>query len=115
MRAASIVLVASCSICVGQQIVIGVKGGVVLTDDINSSGSSATSESKRYTIGPMLEIGLPFGFGFGVDALYRRQGYRTSFGNFAGSFSASERSNTWEFPLLLKYKLPFPILRPYAA
>lgn len=98
--------------CFAQTFSIGVKGGVRATDDL-IPGFSATSESKRYVVGPMAELGLPFGFGVEVDALYRADGYRTAFGNFAGSFTARERVNSWEFPILLQYKLPTPLIKPY--
>jgi hypothetical protein len=77
------------------------------------SGAGATSESKRYIVGPEIGIGLPFGFGLEFDALYSREGYRSSFSNFAYSADSRERANSWEFPMLLKYKLPFPIITPY--
>jgi hypothetical protein len=63
----------------------------------------------------MLEIGLPFGLGVEVDALYQRVGYRTAVGNFAGSYAARERANSWEVPVLLKYRLPARIIHPYVA
>jgi hypothetical protein len=47
--------------------------------------------------------------------LYRREGYRT-FSLGLCSFVCEvdrERSNSWEFPLLLKYKLPVKAIRPY--
>jgi len=97
-------------ICCGQSLSIGVKGGFRATDDI---ADAATSESKRYIVSPMAELGLPFGLGVEFDALYSRQGYRSSFGNFAGSIFSRERGNSWEFPILVKYKLPVPIARPF--
>ncbi|MGD1094199.1 MAG: hypothetical protein ABSB35_19710 [Bryobacteraceae bacterium] len=96
--------------CFGQGISIGVVGGVRTTDDIVSD---ATSESKRYAVGPEVEIGLPFGLGVEVDALYRREGYSSSFSNFAGSNYSQERANSWEFPMLLKYKFPFALIKPF--
>lgn len=100
-----------CSLCFGQSLSIGVKGGVRTTDDITGD---ATSESKRYTVGPTVEIGLPLRFSIEFAALYRRNGYQTSFGDFAGGFAERERGNSWEFPILLKYRLPFLLARPYA-
>ncbi len=81
------------------------------TDDIDSY--FAQSESKRYVVGPMIDISLPLGFGFEADALYRRTGFRTATGSFAGSYISGYRANTWEFPLLLKYRLPLPWIKPY--
>jgi hypothetical protein len=61
----------------------------------------------------MIELGLPLGFAFEVDALYHRNGYLIGYGNFAGSIIESERANSWEFPMLLKYKLPVPGIKPF--
>ncbi len=69
--------------------------------------------SKRYVVGPALDIGLPLGFGVEVDALYRREGFQTSFGNAFYSASSQERANSWEFPILLKYRLPVPVIKPF--
>jgi hypothetical protein len=48
-------------ICFGQSISVGVVGGARVTDDL--TGAGATSVSKRYIVGPTLDIGLPLGFG----------------------------------------------------
>jgi hypothetical protein len=82
----------TCSVSFGQSLAIGAIGGMRATNDL--TGEAATSVSGRYVLGPKLDIGLPFGLGFEVDALYRRQG-------------------SWEFPMLLKYKLPFPRIKPF--
>lgn len=92
---------------------IGVKAGGRLTDDI-SSPSSATSESKRYIVGPTVEFGLPLRLSLEVDALYQRQGYQSLFwGPIVGSSTNQVRANSWEVPVLLKYKLPIPFLKPF--
>ena len=51
-----------------QSIAIGVKGGIRATNDVEGSG---TSESKRYLVGPAVEVILPFRIAVEVDALYR--------------------------------------------
>jgi hypothetical protein len=66
---------------------------------------AATSESKRYVVGPEVEVGLPLGLGVEVDALYRREGYSSLFSNFAGSNYSQERANSWEFPMLLTIQI----------
>ena len=98
-------------VCLGQTFSVGIIGGARGTDDLNGAG--ATAASKRYVIGAAVDIGLPLGFGVEADALYRREGYQSSFGNFAYSVFSDERSNSWEFPILLKYRLPFPAVRPF--
>ncbi len=101
----------SSSVCFGQALAVGVIGGARGTDDL--TGAGATSVSKRYVIGPALDIGLPLGFAVEADALYRREGYQSSFSNFGSSVFSAERANSWEFPILLKYRLPFPVVRPF--
>ncbi len=98
-----------------QSLSFGVKAGVPATDAIQGSfGNHA--EAPRYTVGPMLELGLPFSFGVEVDALYRRTGYSTSNEAFGITNLTRVRANSWEFPILLKYYLPgVPLLRPYVS
>lgn len=110
--AQSAVFFLTSSLCIAQSVTIGIKGGIRATGDVTGD---ATSESKRYIVGPMIEAGLPLGFSVEFDALYHRHGYRTAFANFAGSTFSRERANSWEFPILLKYRLPFPLVKPYVA
>jgi hypothetical protein len=62
----------------------------------------------------MVELGLPFGLAIEVDGLYHRQGYEVTEQVVKGSGVLSERGNSWEFPALLKYKLPVPKIKPFA-
>jgi hypothetical protein len=96
-----------------QDFAIGVKGGVRATGDFE--GSTVSSESKRYVVGPSVEIGLPARFSVEVDVLYRRFGYTSQFGSVFGSSVERGRANAWEFPMLLKYRLPVTGVRPFVA
>jgi len=95
----------TCSVCFGQSISIGCIGGGMATNDLN--GQWVTSVSTRYIVGPELNIGLPLGFRFEVDALYRHENYQA----LGGSMQYPRTS--WEFPLLLKKSLPFPVVKPF--
>jgi hypothetical protein len=86
-----------------QAFTFGVKAGVSLTTDLDNY--DATSESKRYVLGPMITAGLPLGFRLEVDGLYRRVGLRTSFGTVFGYFTERDRGNSWEFPIILRHSL----------
>jgi hypothetical protein len=97
--------------CFGQEVSVGVIGGAMATDDL--TGAGATSVSKRYVVGPTVEIGLPLRLEVEVDALYRREGYQTSFSGQLSTIFADERANSWEFPILLKYRFPSPVARPF--
>jgi opacity protein-like surface antigen len=94
----------------------GIRAGVPLTDffdTVNSGNYAVTSTTHRYIVGPSLELKLPAGFGFEVDALYRRLNYNASF-NVVDVFTNNRTTgNAWEFPLLAKYRLPTPLIKPY--
>jgi hypothetical protein len=113
-----LILFLTCCACVGQSVTIGVLGGGRLTSDITSDLlPAATPESKRYVVGPSVELSLPWNFAIEADALYRRQGYQ-AFVNLGSPqqntiTNERERANSWEFPILLKYKLPAPVIKPF--
>jgi Outer membrane protein beta-barrel domain len=100
----------------GQLFSAGIKGGVPLTDffsTVQSQNFSFSPSTNRYIVGPTAELHLPFGLGVEVDALYRHMSY-TGAGVFQGVSAASHfNSGNWEFPLLLKYRFPGKIARPY--
>src|ERR1700691_4429097 len=89
------------NVCYCQSLVFGLAGGARLTNDTEAP---AMGESKRYIVGPMIELGLPLGFAVEADALYSREGYY-----FAFNGALVQSTNSWAFPLLLKYRLPVPI------
>ncbi len=94
----------------------GIKAGVPLTDfftTVQSQSFSFNPNTSRYIIGPTAELHFPFGIGVEVDALYRHMSY-TSSGIFqTGAQVANFNSGNWEFPVLLKYRFPAKIVRPY--
>ena len=101
---ASIVFLLSLTALPAQTFSVGVKGGVPVTNDIDSY--SATSESKRYTVGPMVNVALGYGVNVEAAALYRRIGYRSGGADGFGGFSATVvRGNSWEFPIVLRKSL----------
>lgn len=105
MRTIALFLCLTAGPACGQWFALGVKGGLRASDDMGKTFFSET-ESKRYVVGPTVEIGLPGRWRVEVDALYHRFGYRTDQGSVFGSSSARDRGNSWEFPILLKCHLP---------
>jgi hypothetical protein len=103
-------LTLSWCICDAQSVSFGVIGG---GRPLETVSSPASDESKGYTIGPMVDIGLPFGLGFEVDALYSRGGYTAFNASVLSSETLRQRTNSWEFPLLVKHTMPFPIVKPF--
>ena len=88
-----------------QHLHFGLKGGVPF-NDLVESGGRISNLSSRWTLGPMLELDLPLGLGVELNALYRRVGYSDVQDNTAGA---------WDFPLLLKYRFPGIVARPYVS
>ena len=90
-----------------QPIGVGVKVGLPLTEAFKTgSGPSSSyfSDTKRYIIGPQIELRLPAGLSIELDALYTKLNF-SSVGGVAGSVvNAVTDADAWEFPLLLKYK-----------
>lgn len=82
--------------------IVGVRGGVPLGDVINTvqSGSSVSSATDHYVVGPTLGIRLPAGFSVAGDALFTRLNISTTT-TPTGSISAS--ASSWEFPVLLRF------------
>jgi hypothetical protein len=98
------------------QIHLGVRAGVPLTDitETISSGSVLKNLPSRWSVGPMVELDLPAGFGVEVNALYRRVGYEGPAGR--GPLSGEIREFTdglWDFPIIAKYRFPGAVGRPY--
>ena len=97
----------------------GIKAGVPFTDFLNTVASGNVnyhSVPNRYIIGVAAEVNLPFGLGVELDALYRRLNYSstaTSTGVTTIVTSTATTANAWEFPLLVKYRFPGHIVRPF--
>jgi hypothetical protein len=95
-----------------QPLTIGAKGGVRLTGDPEIYDRS---NSKPYLVGPMVEVRLPYRFAFEADALYSRLGNTTYIPLIANESFIRTIANSWEFPLLVKYRLPVPHAQPYVS
>jgi opacity protein-like surface antigen len=110
-----LLLTLSAGMASGQLFSFGAKFGVPLTDFFNTvSNSNFTfnATTDRYIVGPTAELRLPFGFGIEADALYRHMSY-TGTGLVGSITGSSVNSGDWEFPVLLKYRFPMKIVRPY--
>lgn len=94
------------------QLHLGVKGGVPFNDAVKTS-NPFRSEFARWTFGGVAELDLPAGLGLELDLLYRRTGYSVE-GAQPGQ-GPDNIGNSWEFPLLVKYKFPGILARPYIA
>jgi hypothetical protein len=109
-----IIVFLTCHVPTAQRFALGVKGGVRATDDLGQPNAfiNFTSESRRYIVGPTTEVHLRSHFSFELDALYRRFGYRGWEGQQLSGQERRERANSWEFPMILKYRFGVPLDRP---
>ena len=91
--------------CAAQRIEIGAKLGVPLTSTIETTSYSghsdeeSSSATRRYTVGPMVGIRLPHGFGLEVDVLYKRIGFNLQQGSVS-LMQTHVTGNSWEFPIV---------------
>ena len=94
----------------------GIKAGVPLSDFVSTAQSGTfdyTSTTQRYIIGATAELHLPLGFAVEFDALYRHLEYSATGDLPQGLATDKTTAGNWEFPLLLKYRFAFPVVRPY--
>jgi hypothetical protein len=61
----------------------------------------------------MVELRLPFHLGVEFDALYNRLDYSSTASLVDALNQTSTRANSWQFPLLLKYRFGRGPVRPY--
>ena len=105
----------SANVAMAQQVEVGVEGGIRATSD---PSGNLTSESKRYIVGPKVEVRLPWHLSFEFDALYRRVGFLGYVNSCCADALTGERDNSWEFPMLMKHHFPGVArlrLRPFAG
>ena len=95
-----------------QPVTIGVEGGLLLTTYPETQGPVT---SKPYLIGPMGEVRCPLGFAFEVDALYSRLGNMYYIPLIANESTVRQIANSWEYPLLFKYRVPVPRVHPFVS
>lgn len=103
MRFNVVILLFILGVASAQSLTVGVKGGVPVNGDISGD---ATSESKRYVVGPMVTVALPRAFSMEADVLYRRAGYRSSNSDIlGGSYFLRGTANSWEFPIIIRRRV----------
>ena len=122
-------LLAAASSAFAQHISVGIKAGVPLTDLVRTdSGDVRTStQTKRYTIGPVVDIGLVLGFGVEFGAMYKRFDQQSFAVTTTGYVIIDEEDSypitqtagisavghSWEFPLAVQYRFFKSAIRPY--
>jgi hypothetical protein len=93
---------------------VGVKGGVSLTNFLQSTGVidgssfNAINKTSDYLIGPAVEVTIPFGFAIEADGLYHKAEYKA---NLPVPIGVS--GTAWEVPYLAKFRFPIPLIKPF--
>jgi hypothetical protein len=108
------------SALLAQHISVGIKGGVPFNGgfaDASQAGvdlvTRSFSDSNNYIIGPMIEVHLPFSLSIEADALYRPLSLAVE-NQLPTIVSRSVIDPvSWEFPVLGRFRLPFPIVKPF--
>ena len=117
----------------GQHISAGIKAGVPLTDLLRNNSRDARffgefpTQTKRYTIGPVVDVGLLFGFGIEIGAMYKRFDQQSVAVTTTGYVVIDEDTgypiqyttglsavgHSWEFPIAVQYRFFKSAIRPY--
>ena len=100
-----LLLGAGCALA--QPVGAGLKVGIPFTDFLDNAGTgniNSFKNPKRYIIGGTVELRLPFGLAIEADALYRKMHYSGTFVSSLTTTDVETSGNTWEFPLLAKYR-----------
>jgi hypothetical protein len=98
---------------IAQPVSYGLKAGLPLTDLVSTVQGDTTAATRRYLVGPEVEVRLPLGLSVEFDALYRHFSY-ANYEALAGTVVTTiGSSGNWEFPLVVKYRLRGRLVRPY--
>ena len=104
---------------------VGIKVGAPMTRFLTFD-IGGDAHTKRYTIGPVMDIGLQRGFGIEVGAMYKRIDEFSTSATLLGVVDTDEgpvanyRYNrvstvgrSWEFPVAGQYHISLHSMRPY--
>lgn len=110
MRLLALVLACAAPVC-AQGLHPGIKVGVPATTyfqtgraEVSNGSAEYSAATRRYTLGVSLEWQLSGSFGVELDAMYKRMGYVGIFESPAERIAYDSKGNSWEFPLLVKYR-----------
>ena len=116
-----------------QNISVGFKGGVPLTDVVKTDGAPFWAQTKSYTVGPVVNVGLPHGFGIEIGAMYKRVPQQAQQATVIGLqppnpdpdsedpgggpilqwYNVSAVGRSWEFPIAGQYHFSLLSAHPY--
>jgi hypothetical protein len=99
-----------------QPVSFGVVGGVPITDafdTLRGNTASYATNTHRYEVGPAFQVHLPLRFTVEVDGIYKRLGYQFNAATPTTRTTAATVSNSWEFPVLVKFEFTPGPIRPF--
>jgi hypothetical protein len=102
MRKLILAVLVTAAAMYGQAISVGAIGGVPfvnLETTTTISGIAYLPKGPNFTVGPTVQVNLPFHFRVEFDALARPTSFHVS--NLIGNTSATE----WRFPTIVQYRL----------
>ncbi len=97
------------------QFSFGVRGGLPFTNFFQAASNpeqTFNSSATQFIVGPTVELRLPAGFGLEAEALFRHFQYNAT-ANIAEELVHNTASDAWEFPLLVKYRMPGMFVKPF--
>jgi hypothetical protein len=125
---ACLTLVAASS-AFAQHISVGIRAGVPLSDLVTTHTGDPrySTQTKLYSFGPVVDIGLPLGFGAEVGAMYKRFDQQSVAFTTIGYVMIDEETDypitqtagraavghSWEFPVAVQYRFFKSAIRPY--
>lgn len=87
---------------------LGVGGG--LTSSNGTFDTAVTTSSRSgFAVGPALELGLGAGWNIQIEGLYIQKGYKST----TLGVETTYKYDYWEFPVLLKYVIDIPVVKPF--
>jgi hypothetical protein len=129
-------LLTAASSTFAQHISVGIKAGVPLTGLLRTNSQEISygglgefpTQTKRYTIGPVVDVSLPLGFGVEFASMYKRfdqQSIAVTTTGFVvidedNSYAIQQTAgisavgHSWEFPVAVQYHFLKSAIRPYA-
>src|SRR4051794_37910198 len=114
LRAVVVLSLSAASSFAAGPLIIGVRGGVPLTDILDAADNGRVSTAtKRYVVGPTLGLKLPIGFSVEADALFTR--LRVTATDTANSRAVAVSANSWEFPIMLKFTAGRQAIAPFVG